>query len=89
MALEEHLQLMLLLLPLLLSLGAARQEARWPCCCCRLAVEVVKEQQLLQEGRSDEGEGKVVGDDLLGPETSSREEVVAATAASIRSDQAG
>jgi len=87
-ALEEHLQLMLLLLPLLLSLGAARQEARWPCC-CRLAVEVVKEQQLLQEGRSDEGEGKVVGDDLLGPETSSREEVVAATAASIRSDQAG
>ena len=88
MALEEHLQLMLLLLPLLLSLGAARQETRWPCC-RRLAVEVVKEQQILQEGRSDEGEGKVVGDDLLGPETSSREEVVAATAASIRSDQAG
>jgi hypothetical protein len=52
-------------------------------------VEVVKEQQILQGGRSDEGEGRVVGDDLMGPETSSREEVVAATAASIRSDQAG
>jgi len=80
-ALEKHLQLMLLLLPLLPSLGATR------CCCCRLAVvEVVMEQQIfLQGGRSNEGEGKVVGDDRLrGPETSSREQVAATAASMVR-----
>lgn len=79
MALEEHLQLLLLLLPLLLSLGATAAGDQQTRCCCSLAVQA---KELLQGGRSnDEGDGKLVGD-LLWPETSSTEKV-AATAASI------
>jgi hypothetical protein len=45
----------------------------------------MEQQIFLQGGRSNEGEGKVVGDDRLrGPETSSREQVAATAASMVR-----
>jgi hypothetical protein len=71
--LEEHLRVLLFLL---FSHGTARQTGG---CCFALGTE-----QLLQEGRSNEGEVFKLVSDLLGLEKRTREEVVAA-AASIRS----
>jgi len=74
--LEEHLRMLFFFL-LLGNLGTSRQTE---CCCFALGTE-----QLLQEGRSNEGEVLKLVSDLLGVlEKRTREEVVA-TAASIRS----
>ena len=74
--LEEHLKMLFFFL-LLGNLGTSRQTR---CCCFALGTE-----QLLQEGRSNEGEVLKLVSDLLGVlEKRTREEVVAA-AASIRS----
>ena len=66
----------MLLFLLLCNLGTSRQTG---CCCFALDTE-----QLLQEGRSNEGQVFKLVSGLLGLEKRTREEVVAA-AASIRS----